>query len=450
MTWSNHALQSQPAHLNSEFIYETTLGASSGAAKENSPRLKPLVSGFQFGQAPAGAEELLFLSSSQSPLRGLTKGFVSPRSSRRGLFPFATPWLTLTALLALGSTARTVGADLPLTSQPGFVKSEFIYETAPFPECHASTIEQATAGHLVASWFGGTREKHPDVGIWVSRHEGSNWTTPYEVANGVQPDGKRHPTWNPVLFQAPNGPLLLFFKTGPSPDTWWGELIVSNDGGKTWKDRRRLPDGILGPVRNKPVLIGDVLLCGSSSEHDGWVVHMEATRDWGKTWERSGLLNSKDEFGAIQPTILKWPDGRVQLLHRSRQAVVTENWMGADWKTWSPMAKTALPNPNSGIDAVMLKDGRALLVYNHVGKDGNEWGGRRSPLNLAVSKDGKNWQAALVLENDNGEYSYPAIIQTADGLAHITYTWKRQRVKHVVVDPAKLVARDLVNGAWPK
>lgn len=354
-----------------------------------------------------------------------------------------------TFIVTLLFSFPTFAAD-PLVNQPGFVKSEFIYETAPFPECHASTIEQATAGHLVASWFGGTREKHPDVGIWVSRHEAGQWTPPVEVANGVQADGSRHPTWNPVLFQPPNGPLLLFFKTGPSPSTWWGELIVSDDGGRTWKDRRRLPDGILGPVRNKPVLVRDVLLCGSSTEHDGWVVHMEATRDWGKTWERSGLLNSKDEFGAIQPTILNWPDGRVQLLHRSRQAVVTENWMGADWKTWSPMAKTALPNPNSGIDAVMLKDGRALLVYNHVGKDGNEWGGRRSPLNLATSKDGKTWQAAFVFENDNGEYSYPAIIQSADGLAHITYTWKRQRVKHVVIDPAKLEPRDIVNGAWPK
>ena len=381
-----------------------------------------------------------------SPLPGGEGQGEGNRGSR-----FSRPFLFhVAATLAIFLVSFATFAADPLASQPGFLKSEFIYATAPFPECHASTIEQATAGHLVASWFGGTREKHPDVGIWVSRHEGSNWTTPVEVANGMQPDGKRHPTWNPVLFQAPNGPLLLFFKTGPSPDTWWGELIVSDDGGKTWKDRRRLPDGILGPVRNKPVLIGDVLLCGSSTEHDGWVVHMEATRDWGKTWERSGPLNAKDQFGAIQPTILNWPDGRVQLLHRSRQAVVTENWMRGDWKTWSPMTRTTLLNPNSGIDAVMLKDGRALLVYNHIGKDGNEWGGRRSPLNLAVSKDGKTWQAALVLENDNGEYSYPAIVQSADGLAHITYTWKRQRVKHVVVDPTKLVARDFMNGEWPR
>ena len=59
-------------------------------------------------------------------------------------------------------------------------------------------------------------------------------------------------------------------------------------------------------------------------------------------------------------------------------------------------------------------------------------------MNVAISRDGKKWQASLVLENGPGEYSYPAVIQTSDGLVHITYTWKRQRIKHVVFEPAKL------------
>ena len=49
-----------------------------------------------------------------------------------------------------------------------------------------------------------------------------------------------------------------------------------------------------------------------------------------------------------------------------------------------------------------------------------------------------------------GEYSYPAVIQTADGRVHITYTWKRQRVKHVTVDPAKLRLKPIVDGKWPE
>jgi predicted neuraminidase len=341
-------------------------------------------------------------------------------------------------LFGIGMNPPIQGQVTDLASQPGYVRGEFIYETAPFPSCHASTIEQGSDGTVVAAWFGGTRERHPDVGIWVARHEATGWTKPIEVVNGLQSDGTRHPTWNPVLFQVPDGPLLLFFKTGPSPSTWWGELIVSDDHGRSWKDRRRLPEGILGPVRNKPVLLGNWLLCGSSTEHTGWVVHMEATRDLGQTWEKSGPLNGREEFGAIQPTILRWSDDRVQLLHRSRQGVVTENWMERDWRRWSPMRGTSIPNPNSGIDGLVLQDGRALLVYNHVGKEPNQWGGRRSPLNVAMSRDGKLWEAALELENDNGEYSYPAVIQAQGGLVHITYTWKRERIKHVVVDPAQL------------
>lgn len=354
---------------------------------------------------------------------------LDPRWARRILA------VTLVLSPYLDTNAGAIGA---LTSQPGFVRATFIYETAPFPQCHASTIEQAGDGTLVAAWFGGTRERHPDVGIWTARLEGEEWTLPVEVATGEQGDGTRFPTWNPVLFQAPDGPLLLFFKTGPSPSTWWGELMISKDHGRTWTDRRRLPDGILGPVRNKPVLLGDLLLCGSSTEHDGWVVHMEATRDWGRTWDKSGPLHSRDEFGAIQPTILKWSDDRVQLLHRSRQGVITENWMGANWQQWSAMQATTLPNPNSGIDGVVLQDGRALLVYNPIGKEPNQWGGRRSPLSVAVSSDGREWRQALVLEQDDGEYSYPAVIQSKDGLVHITYTWKRQRIRHVMADPARM------------
>jgi len=71
-------------------------------------------------------------------------------------------------------------------------------------------------------------------------------------------------------------------------------------------------------------------------------------------------------------------------------------------------------------------------------------------LNVAVSRDGKVWEAALVLESEPGEYSYPAIIQSSDGRVHITYTWKRQRVKHAVVDPAQLKPVPMADGNWPQ
>ena len=91
---------------------------------------------------------------------------------------------------------------------------------------------------------------------------------------------------------------------------------------------------------------------------------------------------------------------------------------------------TVFPNPNSGIDAVTLQDGRQVLVYNPVTEG-------RGILAVAVSSDGGGWQRVLTLEEEKGaEFSYPAIIQARDRLVHITYTWKRQRIRHVVLDPA--------------
>jgi predicted neuraminidase len=325
----------------------------------------------------------------------------------------------------IGSVQALTGAE---AARPAaLVKSEFIYEQAPFPSCHASTLAETKAG-LVAAWFGGTAEKNPDVGIWFSRQDGDGWSAPVEVANGIQSDSRtRYPCWNPVLFQPQNGPLLLFYKVGPSPSKWWGMLIRSTDGGASWSSPQRLPEGMLGPIKNKPVLLPDgTLLCPSSTEHAGWRIHLERTTDLGLTWTKTGPLNDAKEFGAIQPTILFHPDNRLQLLCRSEQRHITECWSDDGGKTWGLMKATTLPNPNSGLDAVTLKDGRALLVYNHTTSG-------RSPLNVAVSNDGARWQPVLVLENGPGEYSYPAVIQARDGLVHISYTWKRQRIRHAVI-----------------
>lgn len=331
-----------------------------------------------------------------------------------------------------------------LAQQPGYVAAEYIYETAPFPQCHASTIAETGQG-LVAAWFGGTREKHPDVGIWFARHDGKRWTKPQEVANGIQDEKTRHPCWNPVLFQMPDGPLLLFYKVGPSPSTWWGMLIRSSDGGRTWSKPERLPDDIAGPIKNKPVLLDDGrLLCGSSTEDKGWRVHMEWTSDGGKNWERTEALNGGLVQRAIQPTIFRHGEGKLQILCRNGlSTVILQSWSDDAGRTWSSLEPAELPHPGSGIDGVTLADGRHLLVYNHTNRG-------RSPLNVAASADGKSWQAAVVLENTPGEYSYPAVIQSADGLVHITYTWKRQRVKHVTLDPAKLALRPMTGGKWPE
>jgi len=336
---------------------------------------------------------------------------------------------TATLLLA---AATAVGAA---EAQGAIVSSGFVFERAPFRSAHASTIVETREG-LLAAWFGGTEEGHPDVGIWASRNDGAGWSPPVEVADGLRPDATRHPCWNPVLFQPSRGPLLLFYKVGPNPREWWGLARTSADRGRSWSEPIPLPAGILGPIRAKPVeLAGGDLLAGSSTEDTGWVVHMERWTGGdlasSARWQRSGPLNDPGQFEAIQPTILAHSPSRLQVLCRSRQGVITEAWSEDSGHTWGKMGATALPNPSAGIDALRLSDGRFLLVYNPT-KSGRE------RLEIAVSADGRAWSRAVVLEDSPGEYSYPAMIQSRDGRVHVTYTWKRERIRHVVLDPAKI------------
>jgi predicted neuraminidase len=368
---------------------------------------------------------------------------------------------TLLAMILIGlsptwSAATEVWTAQDLAHQPGVVSVEYIFEQAPFAQCHASTIAQAPSG-LVAAWFGGTREKNPDVGIWLSRNLNGRWTPPVEVANGIQYQQvggpvHRYPCWNPVLFQPPGKPLMLFYKCGPDPDSWWGLLMTSADGGSTWSLPRRLPEGIYGPVKNKPVMLADgTLVCPCSTEDQGWRLHMEFTPDLGITWSRTAPLNSDPPKGAIQPSVLLHRDGRWQLIARDhrKDGNLWTAWSSDQGKTWTELASTGLPNPSAGTDALTLADGRQLLVYNHTHGRGPNIGQSRTVLNVAVSDDGVSWQAALVFERAKGEYSYPAVIQTDDGLVHITYTWNRERIKHVVLDPAGLELKPIVDGRWP-
>jgi predicted neuraminidase len=272
-----------------------------------------------------------------------------------------------------------------------------------------------------------------------------------EVANGVQTTGPRLPTWNPVLFQAPKGPLILFYKVGPSPQAWWGMVTTSTDHGRTWTTPRRLADGVLGPIKNKPVVLADgTWLSPSSTEGGegvganagaGWKLHFERSGDQGATWTVTAPVASPLNIDAIQPSVLFHKDGALEAIARTRQGALAMTWSRDGGKSWSPLAAIDLPNPNSGTDAVTLADGRQLVVYNHSGHRPDQPGkGPRYPLNIALSDDGVAWREVLTLESEprTSGYAYPAVIQTADGLVHITYTWDRVKIRHVVIDPAKL------------
>lgn len=319
----------------------------------------------------------------------------------------------------------------PKHTHPAIISDGFVARPAPTAMSHSSSIESCGRG-LVCAWFGGSLESRPDVAVYIAANTGDGWAAPREVVNGVQADGARYACWNPVLFQPAEGPLLLFYKVGRNPRSWWGMMTSSEDGGQSWSNPRRLPEGILGPVKNKPVQLanGD-LLCPSSAEHDGWRVHLERSSDLGVTWRRTRPINDGHSVAAIQPSILSHRDGRLQLLCRSKHHHIAESWSEDGGHSWSDLQLTGLHNPNSGTDAVTLADGRHLLVYNRARR-------RRSPLNVALSDDGQSWKDVLVLEQGPGEYSYPAVIQADNGMVHITYSWNLSRIRHLGIDPSRI------------
>jgi len=316
--------------------------------------------------------------------------------------------------------------------KPKVITAEFIFEEAPFKACHASTIVELENGKIMCAWFGGANEGAVDVKIWCSVRDGRSWSKPKIIATGKE-NGKSSPCWNPVLFKTKAGLLMLFYKVGPNPRAWWGEMKTSNDNGKTWSEAARLPYGLYGPIKNKPIqLENGQILYGSSTEsldEKTWSIHLEKSDSKGTNFKKIEIDNGI--YGVIQPSILKHKDGSLQLLCRSRQNVVVSTWSKDDGETWQPLKALDLPNPNSGTDAVSLVNGKQLLVYNPLTAGQNWWEGR-SVLKLASSTNGTDWNDIYTLENHKkGEYSYPAIIQSTDGHIHITYTSERKKIKYI-------------------
>jgi predicted neuraminidase len=311
--------------------------------------------------------------------------------------------------------------------------SSFIFDTAPFASCHASTIVELRNGDLLAAWFGGSGEGHPDVAIWNSRLSQGRWSTPTVLAR--EPDIA---TYNPVFFYTNDGKLWLYYKFGPHPDRWAAARRSSLDNGETWSATEHLPAGLYGPIRAKPLVLNDgTVVSGTSVEAYGtWACWIERSTDNGQTFRRIGpiavpgpsvpVLSGKP-YGIIQPSVVSLGGARLRFYARSTAQIgkiciadSIDNGL-----TWTPAHPIDVPNPNSGIDAVSLRDGRIVLVYNNTVTG-------RSPLNLAVSHDGEHFRMFYTLENEPGaEFSYPAMIQGQNGDLLITYTWKRRKIRYV-------------------
>jgi predicted neuraminidase len=312
--------------------------------------------------------------------------------------------------------------------------SEFIFDSAPFPSCHASTVVELANGDLMSAWFGGAGEGKPDVAIWASQRTAGKWAEPAERVREWQT-----PCWNPVLFYTKDRRLWLYYKFGTSPSQWTAGRKYSDDHGKSWSAVEHLPAGIYGPIRAKPLVMEDgTIVSGTSVEsYRSWAAWIERSTDGGKTFSRIGPItvpdmsggsdDGKSTRGLIQPSVISLGGKKLRMYARSTQNIgrVCVADSADAGVTWSQARPLDIPNPNSGIDAVALRDGRVVLVYNNTAKG-------RSPLNLAVSRDAEKFTMFRTLEDAPGEeFSYPNVIQGADGDLHIVYTWRRKKIRYV-------------------
>ncbi|MBR3440874.1 MAG: exo-alpha-sialidase [Bacteroidales bacterium] len=338
--------------------------------------------------------------------------------------------LDLLSLIVLGLTLVSCGSKVK-------VSQEFLYETASFPQCHASTIVEYPKGVLNVAFFGGDYESADNVCIYMCTKKigDTKWSAPRKVA-----EDSLHACWNPVLFSPDESRLMLFYKTGPHVPEWVGHVKTSYDGGQTWPEEYIFPQGMLGAIKDKPVMLpSGRIICPSSEEirvpgqkEVAWTVHFEISDDGARTWKKVGPVEKDDTVRVIQPTILIHEDGTLEALCRSSNGKLAVTYSHDNGDNWSKLELTDFPNNNSGIDVLTLPDGRFVMVANPVGTD---WG-ERYPLCVYISKDGLNWKEIANLASDPVEegYCYPCIIYGSDGALHIAYTWDRVKIRYARIE----------------
>lgn len=313
------------------------------------------------------------------------------------------------------------------------VSEKMIFDKPVTENCHSATIVEIEPNKLAAAWFGGSYEGAKDVGIYISYFKNTNWSDPENIIKPLIKNNDTLPCWNPVLFKSKSKKLHLFYKVGKNPREWFGAMISSLDNGKTWSEPTYLPTGFLGPIKNKPIqLNADEILCASSTEsvnNNQWRSHIEKYNDTTGEWTKIAIEN-KGEFDIIQPTFLIHSKDTLQILCRSKHNKLITSWSTDKGLHWVNTDSTSVVNSNSGIDAVSLKNKGFLLVNNPL-KMGQEWYNGRNVLDVEYSKDGVQWKKVFDLENKKeGEFSYPAIIQTQDKKIHVLYTYNREYIKH--------------------
>ncbi|MDG9670070.1 exo-alpha-sialidase [Hahella sp. CR1] len=301
------------------------------------------------------------------------------------------------------------------------MQEAFVFDVNDGKQYHAATIQDVEDGLLLAC-FAGPREGSQKTGIWGAEYRDGRWGNQRLLVDPLQPSGRRYPLWNPVFSRSGDGRILLYYQVGPSPSRWWGAYIESVDEGATWSQPRLLDSGRIGPVRGRPVVLpSGVMLIPTSTENEAWRICFERSEDRGEAWSAHGPRASS--LSAIQPVLLIHGQA-IQSLCRTTEGFLGECWSFDEGLSWTDLRLTQIPAPDAAIDVVRANDGQFLLLHNS-GAAG------RAVLIMSASTDGEQWRPVHVLENGEGEFSYPSACVTRCGDLHIAYTWRRETIKHV-------------------
>lgn len=338
------------------------------------------------------------------------------------------------------------------------ISREFVWDHPEtlYQACHVSTVARNERGDLAVAYFGGTKEGALDLGIWLSRRIDGVWQKPRRIKYMY---GFQH--WNPILRYDENGNLCLMYKVGHNVQEWYTLISESGDFGETWDHSREAVEGDHTPrisTKNHLIIRGNNWFGGTSVEtnttHDCFI---DVSRDGGKTWtlhpipfdhimhEHVGMIEwegikelwASDPNivlrwdGVIQPTIWSLRPGRLSCLMRSSRGCLFRSDSDDDGETWCKAYPTALPNNNCGIDVAQMPDDTLVLFYNPISVN---WG-ERTPLSVSISQDdGETWTVPWDLETEPGEYSYPFALPDGNSRIDLTYTWRRKKIVHCVLE----------------
>ncbi|MFH1964836.1 MAG: sialidase family protein [Acidobacteriota bacterium] len=365
-------------------------------------------------------------------------------------------------------------------SAESFFRSELLFPLQD-QHVHSSTIVETPGGDILACWFQGSGERTaPDVVLQGARlRQGvADWSPVFPMAD--TPD---IPDCNPVLYIDPTGELWLFWIAVPAdrwedsilryrksrdyeadgpPKWYWQDLIILKPGEKfvetleqafaemgsppgygdrALEEQNKILDMAKNPsLRQKGWMTRTHLIQLPSGRillplySDGYLVGMMAiSDDKMKSWRAGSPIPG---LGLNQPSVERKKDGTLVAYMRDegpppKRVLYSES--KDDGETWSPALDLDIPNPNSSLEILALKDGRWVMVYNDTERG-------RHQLAIAMSEDeGTSWKWKRYLEKaDDGQFHYPFVFQGRDGLIHVSYTYQPGRraqksIKHVAL-----------------